>query len=266
MRTQRYFFDTSEEAEFGRLQRQAEVWDRLTFRRLEEIGVGEGWRCLEVGAGSGTVVRWLVDRVGATGRVVATDLVPKWVRAIEAPNLEVLEHDLVADPLEDSAHDLIHVRMVLFHLPEKQAVLRKLVDAVVPGGRLLVEDYDMRTLPHSTPPDETWRVVGEAPVKLAERIGLDPELGRRLPGMFAEAGLVDIDAEAVAFPRRMPDIPAWQTQFVELRDRLIDAGLVTAEQVDDVIARFDDPDCDLVVHGPTMHSVVGTKPGGSAGR
>lgn len=236
MTTQRYIFNTAEAGEYQRLLDQAYVWDRLTFRRLGEIGVGKGWRCLEIGAGSGTVVRWLADRVGPTGHVVATDLETKWLRAIEVPNVEVLEHEINTGSLGDSVYDLINLRLVLVHQPDKQAVLDKLVKALVPGGSLLIEEYDMRTLPICSPPDDTWHAAGGAPVEFLEKSGLDPHLGIRLPGMFETAGLVDVDAEAVGFPRRIPTNCAWQTQFVALREPLIATGLVTAEQIDEVIA------------------------------
>jgi 2-polyprenyl-3-methyl-5-hydroxy-6-metoxy-1,4-benzoquinol methylase len=41
--------------------------DPGTFRCLETIGVREGWRCLDVGAGGGTNCEWLARRVGGTG-------------------------------------------------------------------------------------------------------------------------------------------------------------------------------------------------------
>lgn len=260
MAAQRYIFNTAEAGEHRRLLEQAQVWDRLTFRRLGEIGVGEGWRCLEVGAGSGTVVRWLADRVGPTGHVVATDLETKWLRAIEASNVEVREHEISTGSLGDSVYDLINLRLVLVHQPDEQAVLDKLVKALVPGGSLLVEEYDMRTLPACSPPDDTWRSVGGASVEFLEKSGLDAHLGIRLPGLLETAGLVDVDAEAVGFPRRIPEIPAWRTQIVEIREPLIATGLVTPEQIDEVIAGFDDESCRLVVHGPTMVSVRGRKP------
>lgn len=260
-RTQRYMFDTAEDGEHQRLLENAQVWDRLTFRRLGELGVGEGWRCLEVGAGSGTVVRWLADRVGTTGHVVGTDLVTKWLRAFERPNFEALEHDLQVDPLGESVYDLINLRLVLVHQPDKQAALRKLIDALVPGGWLLVEDCDMRSLPVCHPPDGMWRTACEAAVRLLEMAGVDPYLGVELPGIVEDAGLLDVDAEAVAFPRRVPAIQPWRRQLVELRDRLVGAGLVTEAEIDGVIAKFDDPDCELVVNGPTMVSVYGRKPG-----
>ena len=253
-------FNTAGDGEHARLLGQAQLWDRLTFRRLADLGVGEGSRCLEVGAGTGTVVRWLADRVGPTGRVVATDLEPKWLRAVEAPNVAVFEHDISTEPLGSETYDVINLRLVLMHQPDEQAVLGTLMDALVPGGRLLVEEYDMRSLPVCHPPDDTWHTVAGAAVELVDGAGADVQLGVKLLGMLEGAGLLDVDAEAVAFPRRVPDVRAWRQQFVEVGPRLVEGGWVTAEQVASVIARFDDPTCDLVVHGPTLVSASGRKP------
>src|SRR6516164_7895571 len=63
--------------------------DAITTRRLTELGVGPGWRCLDVGAGDGSVARWLAGRVGPRGRVVATDLNPRFLAGHGLPNLEV---------------------------------------------------------------------------------------------------------------------------------------------------------------------------------
>lgn len=253
-------FNTVEDSEHERLLEQAQVWDPVTCRRLRDIGVGQGWRCLEVGAGTGTVVRWLADEVGPAGRVVGTDLETKWLSAIQQPNVEAIEHDFTSDPLDACSYDLICLRMVLAHQADKRAGLRTLVDALAPGGWMLVEECDLRTLQITHPPDETWHAVGGAVLEVIEGAGADPHLGIEVPGMVEAAGLVDVDAEAVAFPRRAPMIQPWRRQFVELRDRLVGTGLVTAEEIDGVIARFDDPDCGLVVHGPTMVSVRARKP------
>jgi SAM-dependent methyltransferase len=236
------------------------MWDPVTRRRLDGIGVAEGWRCMEIGAGSGTMTRWLADRVGANGHVVATDIEPRWLRSPAAPNVEVLRHDVTRDPLDESAYDLICARLVLTHLPDVHAIVAKLLRALVPGGWLLVEDYDLTSLPISHPPDATWRKVAAAPAELLRLSGGDPYLGAKLTTVLHAAGAADVDTEAVALPRRMPRVRSWQTQFVQFRDRLVDAGLVSPEEVDKVIADFDDEACDLVVYGPTLVSARGRKP------
>jgi ubiquinone/menaquinone biosynthesis C-methylase UbiE len=69
--------------------------DKATIRYIEEIGLSEGWRCLEVGAGIGTMAQWLGQRVGSAGQVVATDLDTKSLEAIDSPNIEVRCHNIV---------------------------------------------------------------------------------------------------------------------------------------------------------------------------
>jgi SAM-dependent methyltransferase len=255
-----YMFDTAEEGERDRLLAHAAMWDPVTRRRLADIGVTEGWRCLEIGAGSGTMTRWLADRVGPNGHVVATDLETRWLRSLDAPNVEVLRHDVTSDPLDESGYDLICARLVLTHLPDVHAIVAKLLRALVPGGWLLVEDYDLTSLPISDPPDAIWRKVAAAPGELLLVGGGDPCMGAKLTGILHAAGAADVDTEAVALPRRMPRVPSWQTQFVQFRARLIDAGLVSPAEVDKVIADFEDETCDLVVYGPTLVSARGRKP------
>jgi ubiquinone/menaquinone biosynthesis C-methylase UbiE len=95
--------------------------------------VAEGWHCLEVGAGGGSIATWLCDRVGAAGHVVATDIDPRFLDAVGSPNLEVRRHDIASDPLPEAAFDLVHTRLVLVHLPEREAALRRIVRALKPG-------------------------------------------------------------------------------------------------------------------------------------
>src|SRR5207249_186653 len=116
--------------------------DPFTIWWLEKIGVKEGWRCLEVGAGGGSIAEWLCRRVGATGRVVATDRQTKFLEAIQAPNLEVVQYDIVADALERDGFDFVFARRVLEHLSDPSSALRKMHTALCPGGLLLVESTD----------------------------------------------------------------------------------------------------------------------------
>jgi phospholipid N-methyltransferase len=60
--------------------------DPVTIRHLEALGVGEGWHCLEVGGGGGSITEWLCRRVGSSRRVVATDVNPRFLEALDFPN------------------------------------------------------------------------------------------------------------------------------------------------------------------------------------
>src|SRR5947209_2530487 len=87
--------------------------DADTLRHLLDRSIGPGWSCLEVGAGGGPIAAWLSDRVGPTGRVVATDLDTQFVERFRRANMEIWRHDVSCDPLPEAAFDLVHTRLVL---------------------------------------------------------------------------------------------------------------------------------------------------------
>jgi SAM-dependent methyltransferase len=115
--------------------------DPHTCSRLEELGIAAGWRCLEVGAGRGSIAAWMGERVRPGGSVVATDLDPRYCEWVASPVVQVLRHDLRFDRLAAADFDLVHERAVLGHLPDREAMLDKLLGWLRPGGWLLVEEF-----------------------------------------------------------------------------------------------------------------------------
>jgi ubiquinone/menaquinone biosynthesis C-methylase UbiE len=120
----------------------AELFAPWTFRHIEDLGIGEGWRCWEVGAGGPSVPRWLADRVGGEGRVLATDIDVSWARQAAGPVVEIRRHDVARDEPPAETFDLVHARLVLVHLVDREKALRSMIEALRPGGTLLIEDAD----------------------------------------------------------------------------------------------------------------------------
>ena len=110
------------------------VFDPVTRGHLTRLGLAPGARCLEVGAGSGSIARWMADEVGPAGRVLAVDLDPRWCRRDGRPQLEVAAVDLRTQPVPPGPWDVVHERLVLQHLPERLDVLARLVEALAPGA------------------------------------------------------------------------------------------------------------------------------------
>lgn len=201
---QGYIYDPSTEDELTRLRALEKLNDPVTIGHLEATGVGPGWRCLEIGGGAGSIARWLCDRVGPEGRVVATDLDTRFLDGIDAANLEVRRHDIVEDELESGSYDLVHSRFLLEHLPRYREAFARMVDALAPGGWIVVEDVDFAIAimgdPDERPghPPESVAVAAEMSARLgglAKLGGIQGELGRHLPALLIEAGLEDVGAE-----------------------------------------------------------------------
>lgn len=257
----RYVFDTAADTERRRLEAQTELWDPFTFRVLAATGVTAGWRCLEIGAGTGSVAAWLVDRVGPNGLVVATDVETRWLEPLASPNLVVRHHNVVANPLDEHGYHLIHARLVLEHLAERQVVVAKLADALRPGGWLVVDDYDLRTIPASEPPHRAWRRVGEATIEVLRAAGADPYYGGKLLCVLRTAGLAYVTAEALVQPVLAPALAPMVLPVIEqMRDALLSTGRVTASDIDDVIgALLQDGDSQLSTYTPILVSARGRR-------
>jgi ubiquinone/menaquinone biosynthesis C-methylase UbiE len=76
-----YVYDQGWADERARLTALGQIYDEGTLRLLEDVSVAAGWHCLEVGAGEGSVARWLAERVGPSGDVLAIDLDPRFIEA-----------------------------------------------------------------------------------------------------------------------------------------------------------------------------------------
>lgn len=192
-----YFFNRSGLKDIPRrLLALEEEYDPGTVSRLDDIGVGLGWSCLEVGAGAGSVTRWLSRRVGSEGQVVAVDLDTSFLDVSEADNVEIRQLDLRSESLPKNRFDLVHTRFVLGHIPERVEILDSLVDTLRPGGWLLLEELDLfawGALDSGLHPE-----VAHAALAAIERRGFAPRWGREIPPLLRDRGLVNISAVAEA--------------------------------------------------------------------
>jgi SAM-dependent methyltransferase len=215
----------------------AHLFDPSTFRHLDAAGLEAGWRCWEVGAGGTSVVARLAALVGPSGYVLATDINVAWAADVVAANVEVLEHDVAADPPPAGPFDLVHARLVLVHVPQRDGALANMVAALRPGGMLVLEDADPALQPLScleeTGPAQVLanRVRRGFRTLLADR-GVDLAYGRSLPRRLREAGLTDVAADA-AFPVSDPACNHLELATVALiRDELVQHGIVTEAEID----------------------------------
>src|SRR5262249_23792711 len=185
-----YIFERNqEEQELLRLRMIEEALDPVTIAHLQTTGIREGWRCLEVGAGAGSVMKWMGSVVGDGGQVVAVDANTIHLRHLSAVPYQVVEGDFL-DVSLDGEFDLAHCRYVLIHNRQSQGMLKKLCALVKPGGFLVVEEPDFTSAKLlNTGVGPSQQRVNNAICRMFEQLQLDAAFGLGLPRKVAGEGL-----------------------------------------------------------------------------
>jgi ubiquinone/menaquinone biosynthesis C-methylase UbiE len=215
-----YIADRSWAAEGNRLSALENALDANTTRHLLHIGIGKGWRCLEIGAGQGSIAAWMAATVGPEGSVVATDLDTRSLTELASRfgNVTVREEDVsigVGPCAADAGFDVAHARLVLGHIRDRQQALRNIIARLRPGGWLLVEDTDFIWLQAEQQPiipedrREPYFRVWRAVASHMQQRGYDLYWGRNVASALYQAGLEDVGGEAAlpigAVVNHLPD-------------------------------------------------------------
>jgi SAM-dependent methyltransferase len=259
-----YTFENSGTQTAARFSALADIFDPGTIRHLTEISVGSGWHCLEIGAGGGSIATWLCDRVGGKGQVLATDIDTRFLEALNRPNLQVSRHDIASDPLPQAKFDLVHLRLVLGHLPNRDDVLGRIVSALRPGGWILAEEFDSWSLraDHSINEAETSLKAFAAMQAVLGRHGFDGYYGRRLVARLRAHDLAEVSAEGRVFMYEGATSGADLTRAAisQTRDEMIDAGAISATEIERDLLQLNRPD--FMMPSPIMWAVRGRRPAG----
>lgn len=248
----------------------ADLLDAGTRSRIRGL---PGWphlrRCLEIGAGAGSMSRWLAGQVeGEDGLVVACDLKPELIGS--HPRLATVGLDLTAGTrlveVLDRGYDLILARMTLQHLPNRRRLLHELVGLLRPGGSLLVEDWaalresdDVVICAPSPDAEALYRRYQRAVATVFDQAGVDRRWARQVHRFMREEGLQHVSTVhgGSYWPGGHPGLQMVATAVAQLRCSLLEAGL-SGPELDQLVELTGDPR--LVVHGHPLYSTSGTCP------
>lgn len=166
-----------------------DVYRRPLATALDRLGLREGWRCADVGAGGGDVTVALAEVVGRDGRVYAVDSDPRArdeVAHAAAAHAQVLAITQAGEDLVlPEPVDLAFCRFLLLHVLEPVVVLRRMGQAVRPGGWVVAQE----------PITSAGRIDGH-PLSMPD--ARHPDVGALLPALVRDAGLDVVDAWAEA--------------------------------------------------------------------
>lgn len=242
-----------ERIDFGAL-----AYDDITMKRLRALGAGPGWHCLDVGAGTGTVSRRLLDEAGVAS-VLAVDRDVRFLVERAVPGLDVLEADITDPEVVPGRFRLVHARFVLMHLPEHARLIGQLAELVEPGGVLVLSDaVDLtndRTpgTPYSVAMRAMWQGLGAT-------IGTDVSWVPSYPHLLRAAGLASVAAE-IHVPPLSPGSPIsrfWADTWERSRAAMLATGMVDDTAVDAAVRYLDSDECAALSAG--MLTVWGRKP------
>ncbi len=199
--------------EYQRLRDQARMWQGATEALLDQVGLKPGMSALDVGSGSGAVMRLMGDRVGPGGSVtgieIDANLGAQAIAALRAEggakfaqiNANVIEMETVPG----GPFDLVYCRLFLMHMQDPVAVLEKMQGWVKPGGVIAAQEFDFGSIAV----EPLCPAMGEFN-RLFEGVfrgyGRNLRAGRQLPMQFDAAGI------------GLPDGTTAETKFIPLKD------------------------------------------------
>jgi SAM-dependent methyltransferase len=235
------------ESELERLRLQARVWEPEVEAFLDRVGVEPGWRCADLGCGALGILGPLSRRVGRSGRVVGVENDRVQLEGARAAleeegwkNVEIAEDDAYRTRLPRASFDLVHVRFLFAPGGRDPELLKEMLELARPGGVLAVQEPDTSSW-SCQPPRPAWdRLTGT--VREAFRLGGgDLDAGRRTFDLLRDAGVVDLRLRAavLGLKDRNPYLRLPAMFATSLRPRILEAGLLTAAELDEAIAAVD---------------------------
>jgi SAM-dependent methyltransferase len=233
--------------EIYRLGYQHRVWRPRALDAWQRAHIGDGCKVIDFGAGPGFATMDLAEIVGPTGEVYALERSRRFLDTLEAQakargmsQVHAFELDVVTDDIPVKDADAAWARWILAFLPDAKPALKKLVDAVRPGGALVFHEYIDY---------QTWKLAPEAPnfERFVAEVtnnwrgaGGEPDIGRVLPAWLTEMGLkLESFRPYVDIVSKDDNIWRWPIGFFDIHiDRLLELDRITPQLAQDMRDEF----------------------------
>jgi SAM-dependent methyltransferase len=158
--------------------------------------------------------------------------------------LDFRQGNAMALPLrreEWASFDIVHTRFLLEHVTDPLAVVRMMVEAARPGGRIILQDDDHDVFRIFPEPEGFYR-LWKAYMRSYEKFGNDPYVGRRLVSLLHESGARTAANHWVFFgscaghPHFLSYAANLRGVIQSARDSIIKNELLDSDQFDSAIA------------------------------
>ncbi len=220
-----------------------EVYGPISIRGLEAAGMDGVRRAADIGCGTGTMSRWLAERMGAGTKVDSIDISEDQLnvaRAFQpAAGAATITYSLASayeTNLPDAQYDIVFVRLVLCHLKEAGEAVAAMAKLLKPGGRLVIIDMDMFSF-LAMPPSEHYQRWLEVARAHQRNIGVDYAVGTRLHELLCSVGLeTTFLAADQPIYNGGPGKHLWENTWRNALPYVVEAGSATPAEGAELIA------------------------------
>lgn len=258
------------DAEIDRLHLQHGVWRKRVHDCWRRAGIAAGQRVIDIGCGPGFASADLGKLVGPAGTVYGIERSARFIeyaeslcRGNELSNVQFQLADVMLDALDAVDCDAVWCRWLAIFVPDPGLLVRKMAEAVKPGGKLVFHEYVHYETYQSVPPSRPLEEFVRQVMVSWREFGGEPNVARYLPGHLADAGCRVLETRPISFSAQ-PDDPVWQwpASFIDINlQRLLELGRVDQAWVDsvkaDVRALQDNPNALLIT--PMVLEIIAEK-------
>lgn len=249
-----------------RLRMLCDIHDPQTRDLLKRAGLSASHRYVEFACGLGYVARWAATQAHS---VTAVDLSEEHLaeaqRLAESEgltNIEFLNRNIYDHGLPPDAFDISYSRWVMVHLKQPVDAMRRIRDALKPGGVMVCEEVDLSAI-YTEPPTSEYEEYRNLALKSGGQRGVDYEGGRKLHTWARQAGFEIVDVAAY-HPHYLtgPHKGFWTWTFEETGPALLEAGAISPDELGRMMAgmRAADQDATVLVAHARNHQLIARKP------
>lgn len=188
--------------EVNRLQRQAKLgWDK-EFRTLKWLGLRDGMKVLDVGAGPGFISELLLENlpnIQVTALEIDNkllDVAKQRLVRFQPYRINYAESSIMNTHLESNQYDFVIARFVFQHLDDPIKAAREIFRLLKPGGIVAIIDSD-RELSGISEPEYLLNKNNSILKTIEKSARWNREIGRNLLKILRASGFSDLDFEAV---------------------------------------------------------------------
>ncbi len=242
--------------ERARLKGSEALWDPGSEVLLSDLGLTAGWRCLEIGAGGGSLAQWMAGRGAA---VTAVDIDTRFIDHLASDTVDIRGLDMRTDPLPPGEFDLVHARIVFEHLSDRQEMLGRLAATLSPVGWIVIEAFDW-TYFRWEPEDPALNAITKAILDYVLREGgVDMNYGQHVLTALNQAGLADVHGQGRTsiIDRSHPGFDFFRFTIESMLQTLVECGAVSEADAKAVDIRLHDKH--LHVYTPMMMAGIGRR-------